>query len=150
MKTSALLLLLGSCGTLIAADPVPEKANPIKDGNDLLKAVRLAIRTYDGEKLRTEQERVDASHARGYIKGLKEASWVLDYANDGVPYILPINVRNEELAKIILHFLATHPDKLSKASYELVALAFTEVFRNPKWKPLAEPLPVPTPVPSND
>ncbi len=131
-------LFLAACliASAARADSVPDKATPIKDGNDLSKAVRLAIRAYDGEKLKTEQERTDASHARGYLKGLKEASWILDYANDHVPYILPTNITNEQLAKVILHYLAVHPEKRDKASYEIVALALTEAFRNPKWEPL--------------
>jgi hypothetical protein len=136
MHLRSLLLIAGLFVSTVHADSIPDKATPIKNGNDLMKAVRLAIRAYDGEKLKSEQERTDASHARGYLKGLKEASWVLDYANDQVPYILPTNITNEQLAKVILHYLAVHPEKRDKASYEVVALALTEAFRNPKWEPL--------------
>jgi len=136
MHLRYLFLVAGFLVATAQAEPAPEKASPIKDGNDLQKAIRLAIRVYDGEKLKTEQERTDASHVRGYLKGLKEASWVLDYANDKVPYILPTNITSEQLGKVILHYLVTHPEKRDKASYEIVALALTEAFRNPKWEPL--------------
>jgi len=103
-----------------------------------MRATRLAIRVYDHEELKTEQERAEASHARGYLKGLKEASWVLGYSNDQVPYILPTNITSQQLAKVILHYLTVHPEKREKDSYEVVALALTEAFRNPKWKPLTD------------
>lgn len=147
MHLRCLLLIAALAAATAHADPVPEKASPIKDGNDLQKAMRLAIRAYDGEKLKTEQDRVDASHARGYLKGVKEASWVLGYANEQVPYILPTNITSEQVGKIILHYLVTHPEKRTKASYEIVALALTEAFRNPKWQPLSKddgPKPPPT------
>jgi uncharacterized Fe-S cluster protein YjdI len=150
MRLSFLFLVVGLLVSTVRAEPTPEKASPIKDGNDLQKAVRLALRTYDGEKLKTEQERTDASHARGYLKGLKEASWVLDYANDRVPYILPTNITNEQLAKVILHYLVVHPEKREKASYEVVALALTEAFRNPKWEPLTTNPPKPTQAAGDD
>jgi uncharacterized Fe-S cluster protein YjdI len=147
MHLRCLILVAGVMMSAAYAEPVPEKASPIKDGNDLQKAIRLAIRTYDGEKLKTEQDRTDASHARGYLKGLKEASWVLGYSNDQVPYILPTNITSEQVGKVILHYLVTHPEKREKASYEVVALALTEAFRNPKWQPLSKeggPKPPPT------
>lgn len=145
MQFKLLLLGAGILASIAQAEPISEKATPIKDGTDLQKAMRLAIRTYEGEKLKTEQERVDASHARGYLKGLKEASWILDYANDRVPYILPTNITNEQLGKVLLHYLVTHPEKRDKASYEIVALALTEAFRNPKWEPLPNnPAPKPS------
>ena len=138
MFLRTLLLTLGFVVCTSYADSVPEKANPIKTGKDLQRAIRLALRAYDGEKLKSEQDRTDASHARGYLKGVKEASWILDYANDGVPYILPTNITSEQLGKVILHYLAGHPEKQEKASYQIVALALTEAFRNPKWKPLSD------------
>ena len=147
MLFRCLLLVVGVMASAAYAEPVAEKASPIKDGNDLQKAIRLAIRTYDGEKLKTEQDRVDASHARGYLKGLKEASWVLGYSNDQVPYILPTSITSEQVGKVILHYLVTHPEKREKASYEIVALALTEAFRNPKWQPFSKdggPKPPPT------
>ncbi len=66
---------------------------------------------------------------------------MLGYANDKVPYILPTNITSEQLGKVILHYLSIHPEKREKASYEIVALALTEAFRNPKWEPLSEALP---------
>jgi hypothetical protein len=133
-------LLLGAAMAVATAhaDPASEKASPIKDGNDLQRAIRLAIRSYDGEKLKTEQDRVDAGYARGYLKGVKEASWVLGYSNEQVPYILPTNITSEQVGKVILHYLVTHPEKRAKASYEIVAFALTEAFRNPKWQPLSK------------
>lgn len=107
----------------------------------MMKAIRLALRSYDGEKLKTEQDRTDASHARGYLKGVREASWVLGYSNDKVPYILPTNITSEQLGKVILHYLTIHPEKRDKASYEVIALALTEAFRNPKWEPLSDAVP---------
>ncbi len=140
LKSLFLSLGLLACA-VVHAESVPDKATSIKTGKDLQRAVRLALRTYDGEKLKTEQERTDASHARGYLKGVKEASWILDYANDGVPYILPTNITNQQLAQVILHYLSQHPEKQDKASYQVVALALTEAFRNPKWKPLSDAAP---------
>jgi hypothetical protein len=148
MHLRSLLLVAGLMVCTVHAEPASDKAIPIKDGNDLQKAIRLAIRSYDGEKFKTEQERVDAGHARGYLEGVKEASWVLGYANDKVPYILPTNITTEQLGKVILHYLVKHPEKRKKSSYEIVALALTEVFRNPKWEPLSRdggPKPAQTP-----
>ena len=141
MHLRFLLLAFGLMVSMVQAEPIPEKASQIRDGNDLLKAMRLAIRTYDGEKLKTELERTDASHARGYLKGMKEASWVLGYSNEQVPYILPTNITNQQLARVILHYLSVHPEKREKSSYEIVALALTEAFRNPKWEPLGKEAP---------
>jgi len=143
MHLRSLFLIAGLITSTVWADSAPEITSSIKDGNDLMRAMRLVIRVYDKEKLNTELERTEASHARGYLKGLKEASWVLDYANDRVPYILPTNITNEQLAKVILHYLSIHQDKRDKASYEVVALALTEAFRNPKWEPLPSNTPKP-------
>src|SRR5437660_1003996 len=98
MHLRSLFLIATLIASTVQADPTSDTTTSIKDGNDLMRAMRLAIRAYDKEKLNTEQERTEASHARGYLKGLKEASWVLDYANDQVPYILPTNITNEQLA----------------------------------------------------
>jgi hypothetical protein len=144
MKLLTLLLAAGLVTSVAVAESTPEKATSIKNGKDLLTAIRLALRTHDGERLKTEQERMDASHVQGYIKGLKEASWVLGYANDSVPYILPTNITTEQLAQVLLHYLTIHPEKQNKPCYQLVALVFTEAFRNPKWKPLPDAPEAPT------
>ncbi len=141
MHFRSLLLALGLVASIVQAGPVPETNTSIKDGKELIKAMQLAIRACDNEKLANDDERARASYARGYLKGLIEASWVLDYANDQVPYILPTNITDEQLAKVILHYLSTHQDKRDKASYEIVALALTEAFRNPKWEPLPSTAP---------
>ena len=132
---------MGLAASTVQAGPAPETATTIKDGTELIKAMQLAIRACDNEKFANDDERAKASYARGYLKGLIEASWVLDYANDQVPYILPTNITDEQLAKVILHYLSIHSDKRDKASYEIVALALTEAFRNPKWQPLPSTTP---------
>ncbi len=53
MHPRYLLLIFGLMVSSVRADPSVEKATSIRSGEDLQKAVRLAIRTYDGERLKT-------------------------------------------------------------------------------------------------
>ena len=138
MRFLTLLLTIGMILDSARAES-PKATSPLNDGNDLLRLVHLAIRAYEGEELKNEKERTDASYGMGYMKGVKEASWVLGYSNDSVPYILPTNLQGVHLAKVIERYLTVNPEKKSKPPYEIIALAFTEAFRNPKWKPLPKP-----------
>jgi hypothetical protein len=135
MRFLTLLLAAGLLIGSLRAEP-PRPLSPLNDGNDLLRLVHLAIRAYEGEEFKSEKERTDAAYAMGYLKGVKEASWVLDYSNDQVPYILPTNLQAVHLAKVIERYLTVHPEKRAQTPYAVIALAFTEAFRNPKWKPL--------------
>lgn len=138
MRFLTLLLAIGVLIGSLRAEP-PKSNSPLNDGNDLLRFMHLAIRAYEGEEFKSEKERADAAYAMGYLKGVKEASWVLGYSNDSVPYILPTNLQGVHLAKVIERYLTIHPEKRDKPPYAVIALAFTEAFKNPKWKPLPNP-----------
>ena len=100
MRFLTLLLAIGMIFGFARAES-PKVISSLNDGNDLLHLVHLAIRAYDGEELKSEKDRADASFGMGYMKGVKEASWVLGYSNDNVPYILPTNLQGVHLAKVI-------------------------------------------------
>jgi hypothetical protein len=131
-------LVLGGCLLLTGAHC---KGDPVwATGKTLSEVIGYDLKAHDSGKKLTDYQINAVCLMLGYFNGFAESSAIAShYDATALPFFLPDSITNDEIERVVYHYLSDHPDELDVKGGALVAAALTLAFPNPTFKPPAEP-----------
>jgi len=138
MRFNRFLLILGA---LLAGAATCCKADPVwANGNTLMEVIGYDLKAHDTTQKLTDYETNAVCMLLGYFNGFAESSALAaHYDATALPFYLPDSITNDEIERVVFHYLNQNQDKLILKGGALVVAALTLAFPNPAFKPPAAP-----------
>lgn len=133
MKIGPVLLIISALLMMSAARSGGEQV--WATGNSLLEVIGYDLKAHDTNQKLTDYQTNAVCLLLGYFNGFAESSALAThYDATSLPFYLPDSITNDEIERVVYHYLSENPDKLSLKGGVLVVAALTKAFPNPAFK----------------
>lgn len=100
--------------------------NAYANGNELLRNCQSALALERGGQSPTDSAR--AIQCLGYLQGFSGLNALYEQVQQKTFWCLPDGVRNEQIVRVVVKYLQSHPELLHQSKAGLAALALGEAF----------------------
>jgi hypothetical protein len=100
-----------------------------------VEVIGYDLKSHDKNQKMTDYETNAVCMLLGYFTGFAEASALAThYDATALPYYLPDSITNDEIERVVYHYLGQNQDKLEMKGGALVVAALSLAFPNPAFK----------------
>jgi len=93
------------------------------------------LKSHDTNQKLTDYQTNQVCLLLGYFNGFAEsAALATHYDATSLPFYLPESITNDEIERVVYHYLSQNPDKLNLKGGALVVAALSKAFPNPAFK----------------